>query len=408
MPLFSYKAVTATGETRMGSMEAPSEANVIELLSAESLIPLEIQAGAAKRQKTKKLASGNGKINHKKITQDETFALTQQLASMLKSGLPLDRTLSILIEISEQAKINHLLQTIQSQVRGGKRFGDTLADTGQFSRFYVNMVRAGEAGGSIGDALIRLSDYLFRAKELRAIVTSAMIYPAILFGVAVISIIALLTFVVPQFAQMFEDMGGELPAITTFVLGAGEFFTSNWWMILGGSLFILMLFQFILSNPQARTSLDRQLLHFPLVGELIKKIEMARFSRSLSTLLHNGVPLLNALAIVKNTIGNRIMSHAIEEAADNLKQGQSLTQSLLEKRLFPAYALHMLRVGEETGKMESLLSDIADIYDQEVKTSIKQLLALLEPLLILVMALAILIIIGAVLLPMINMADLVE
>lgn len=407
MPLFNYKAVTATGETRIGSLEANNEANVIELLSADALIPLDIQLGHGKPKKTPKTTIRNA-YSGKKINQNEVLALTQQLASMLKSGLPLDRSLSILIEISELEKIKHLLQTIQSKVRSGKRFGDALADTGQFSRFYINMVRAGEAGGSIGDALSRLSEYLFRAKELRGIVTSAMIYPAILFAVAIVSIIALLTFVVPQFAQMFEDMGGSLPAITTFVLGAGEFFTKHWWVILGFFLFSLILIQFLLNNPHARTVVDKQILHLPLLGDLSKKVEMARFARSLSTLLHNGVPLLNALVIVKNTISNRIMSHAIEEATDNLKQGQSLSQSLLSKNLFPAYALHMLRVGEETGNIETLLSDIADIYDQEVKTSIKHLLALLEPLLILVMAVAILVIIGAVLLPMINMADLVE
>jgi general secretion pathway protein F len=173
-------------------------------------------------------------------------------------------------------------------------------------------------------------------------------------------------------------------------------------------LLLLLTVQYIFTNEKARTGLDRSLLRWPLVGNLIGKIETARFSRSLGTLLHNGVPLLGALKIAKNTVSNRVMAAAVEESADSLKQGESLTRTLLSKGVFPPYALHMLRVGEETGRMEELLREVADIYDDEVKTSVKQMLALLEPVLILIMAVAILVIIGSVLLPMINMADLVK
>lgn len=406
MAVFSYKAVTPGGETRAGVLDVASEALVIEHLTAESLIPVEIKAGASGKEGKKKKKS-RSLFGSKRLKQDDIMALTQQMSSMLKAGLPLDRSLSILIEIGDNDVIVDLLQDLQNQVRSGKGFGDSLAETGKFSRFYVNMVRAGEAGGSIGDALARLVEYMQRSKELRGTVISALIYPAILFTVAIVSIIALLIFVVPQFSQMFEDMGADLPTITKIVINAGDFFTEYWWAVLGGFFVLLVLIQFFLTNQKARTSLDRSLLRWPMVGDLVSKIEMARFSRSLGTLLHNGVPLLNALAIVKNTMGNRVMAKAIGDAADDLKQGESLTKSLLAKNLFPAYALHMLRVGEETGKMEELLTDVANIYDDEVKTSVKQLLALLEPLLIFIMAIAILLIIGAVLLPMINMGDLV-
>jgi len=409
MPVFQYKAVSPTGETRTGSLDANNEAQVIGQLTAEGLIPIDIQAGAKQAQNTTNTKPAKKSLfGNKNIKQEEIFALTQQLSSMLKAGLPLDRSLSILIDIGNSPAVISLLQDLQAQVRGGKGFGDSLAETGKFSRFYVNMVRAGEAGGSIGDALQRLLEYMQRAKELRGTVVSALIYPAILFSVAIVSIIALLMVVVPQFSQMFDDMGAQLPTITVIVMNAGGFFTEYWWAVFAGFLALLMIVQFILSNQQARMGLDKSMLRWPLVGDLVSKVEMARFSRSLGTLLHNGVPLLSALAIVKNTMGNRVMANAIGDASENLKQGESLTQSLLAKNLFPAYALHMLRVGEETGKMEELLSDVANIYDDEVKTSVKQLLALLEPILILVMAVSILVIIGAVLLPMINMADLVE
>ena len=219
---------------------------------------------------------------------------------------------------------------------------------------------------------------------------------------------ALLTLVVPQFAQMFSDMGEELPTITKMVMGTADTLREYWWAVLAGLLLVLGVVQYLLTNERARTALDRSMLNWPIVGKLIGKIETARFSRSLGTLLHNGVPLLNALKIAKNTVSNRIMANAVDESADSLKQGESLTRTLLAKKVFPAYALHMLRVGEETGRMEDLLREVADIYDDEVKTAVKQLLALLEPVLILIMAVAILIIIGSVLVPMISMTDLVK
>lgn len=409
MPTFSYKAITPTGAAKEGVLEAASEAQVLESLHAQGLIPVKIQAGRIGNTATEATAKKSRRLfGAQKIKPEDIMALTQQMSTMLRAGLPLDRALGILLEISDKPAVQTLVQGIQTQVRSGKRFADALEESGKFSRFYINMVRAGEAGGSIDDALARLVDYMTRAKELRGTVISALIYPAILAFVAVVSIIALLTFVVPQFAQMFSDMGGELPTITRIVMATADTLKNYWWAVLGGFLLILLSVQYVLTNEKARIGLDRSMLRWPLVGGLIGKIEMARFSRSLGTLLHNGVPLLGALKIAKNTVSNRVMAAAVEESADSLKQGESLTRTLLSKGVFPPYALHMLRVGEETGRMEELLREVADIYDDEVKTAVKQMLALLEPILILIMALAILVIIGSVLLPMINMADLVK
>lgn len=405
MPSFDYKAVNLQGETQEGTLEAPNQAQALEQLQRQGLIPVRVKAGkggkAEKKIKRSLFAS-------KKLKQEDIVALTQQLSSMLKAGLPLDRSFGILLEISDNPAVIDLVKDLQEKVRGGGHFADALEESGQFSRFYVNMVRAGEASGSIDQALSRLVSYLLRAKELRSTVISALTYPAILFFVAVVSIIALLLVVVPQFSSMFEDMGAELPALTQAVLAATDILQSYWWVLLGVFLLILMGAQYMLSNEKARTKLDRSMLKWPMVGDLVGKVEMARFSRSLSTLLNNGVPLLGSLRIVKNTMGNRVMAQAIGDAADSLKQGESLTQTLLAKGVFPAYALHMLRVGEETGRMEELLDEVADIYDDEVKTSVGQMLSMLEPILILIMAMAILMIIGAVLLPMISMGDLVR
>jgi general secretion pathway protein F len=408
MALYNYKAITAAGLAQEGTLEAASEAQAAENLNSQGLIPLKIQVSKTASSAQNPATKSRRLFASNRLKQEDILALTQQMASMLKAGLPLDRALGILLEIGDKPIVLELIKTIQNDVRSGKRFADALETSGKFSRFYINMVRAGEAGGSIDDALARLVDYMTRAKELRGTVVSAMIYPTILAIVAVSSIIALLTFVVPQFVQMFKDMGGELPTLTKVVIGAANTLQHYWWAVLGIFLSFLLLLQFTLSNDRARMGFDRSLLHWPIVGNLIGKIETARFSRSLGTLLHNGVPLLGALKIAKNTISNRVIARAVEESADSLKQGESLTRTLLSKGVFPAYALHMLRVGEETGRMEELLGEVADIYDAEVKTSVKQLLSLLEPIMILVMALAIVTIIGAVLLPMVNMAGLVK
>lgn len=409
MPLFEYKALSSAGANQTGMMEANNEAQVLERIHAQGLLPLQVKP--AGMGSTNSETTGKKKpslFSSKKVSQADIIAFTQQLASMLNAGLPLDRALSIQLELIEQPGMSALVRSLQERVRSGVHFADALEETHKFSRFYVNMIRAGEASGSIGDALARLVEYMLRAKELRGTVISALIYPSILFVVAIVSIIALLLFVVPQFSQMFEDMGADLPALTKVVMAAGEVLKIYWWALLGGFLFILILLQYLFTNEQARLWLDRSMLAWPIVGDLVGKVEMARFSRGLGTLLHNGVPLLGSLQIVKNTMSNRVMAKSVGEAADSLKQGESLTRTLMGKRVFPAYALHMLRVGEETGQMEQLLNEVANIYDTEVRNAVQRMLSLLEPILILIMAVAILLIIGAILIPMISMADLVQ
>ena len=409
MPLFEYKALSAAGANQTGSMEAASEAQVLEKIHALGFLPLQVKPASAT---TVSAESGSKKkqgfFTSKKVSQNDIIAFTQQLSSMLNAGLPLDRALSIQLELIEQPGMSALVRGLQERVRSGVHFADALEETNKFSRFFVNMVRAGEASGSIDDALDRLVDYMFRAKDLQGTIIAALIYPAILSVVVVLSIVAMLLFVVPQFSQMFADMGAELPTITKIVISAGDGLKAYWWVLLGGFLVLLILLQYVFTNEKARMWLDRSMLSWPIIGDLVGKVEMARFSRSLGTLLHNGVPLLGSLQIVKNTMTNRVMAKSIGEAADSLKQGESLTQTLMSKKIFPAYALHMLRVGEETGQMEQLLHKVANIYDTEVRNAVQRMLSLMEPILILIMSVAVLAIIFAILIPMISMADLVQ
>jgi general secretion pathway protein F len=252
-----------------------------------------------------------------------------------------------------------------------------------FSRFYLNMIRAGEAGGALEVVLKRLTEFLERSQALRETVTSALIYPMILLTVSALSVIILLTFVVPQFQRLFADAGKALPLATQIVIAVGDGFRHYWWV--GALLMVLAVVtlrrQF--SQPESRARWDRWLLRLPLVGDLIAKVETARLSRTLGTLLGNGVSLLNALAIVRETLSNQVMATALGEVAEHVKAGRGLAEPLQDAESFPKLAVQMIRVGEETGQLQEMLIQIADTYDGEVQTAVKRLLTLLEPAMIL-------------------------
>ncbi|TVR63641.1 MAG: type II secretion system F family protein, partial [Candidatus Competibacteraceae bacterium] len=309
--------------------------------------------------------------------------LTQQLSNLLNAGLPLDRALTILISVTDDAPSKSLLERVQDQVRGGSTLADALEAQGTFSRFYLNMVRAGEAGGALEAVLKRLTEFLERSRALRESVSSALIYPLILLSVAALSVIILLTFVVPQFEQLFADAGRALPLATQIVIAAGHGFRYYWWVGLLAILLLATALRRQLNQPESRVRWDRWFLSLPLFGDLIAKVETARLSRTLGTLLGNGVSLLNALTIVRETLSNRVLALALGEVAEHVKTGRGLADPLLEAGDFPKLAVQMIRVGEETGQLQEMLLQVADTYDEEVQTAVKRLLTLLEPALIL-------------------------
>jgi general secretion pathway protein F len=298
--------------------------------------------------------------------------------------LPLDRAFSILIGISDEESVKTLLSHVQERVRGGSSLADALeAQQGVFSRLYLNMVRAGEAGGSLEVVLVRLAEFMERSKALRDSVTSALIYPAILLSVAGLSVIILLTFVVPQFQQLFRDAGKALPLATQVVIAVGDGLRSYWWLGVLVITAVVLTIKNQLQRPPSRYRWDSLSLRTPLLGDLVAKVETARLARTLGTLLGNGVSLLTALAIVKDTLNNQVLAAALGGVAENLKAGKGLAEPLMETEVFPKLAVHMIRVGEETGQLQEMLLKVADTYDGEVQSTVKRLLALLEPALIL-------------------------
>lgn len=404
MPLFSYKAVSATGETQEGEMEGLAQAAVVERLQGMGLIPIRVDETAAKAGGAN---TGQGIFRKNRVTQDDVAVLTQEIATLLKAGLPLDRCLEILIGLSASEPVRQLMTQVREDVRGGAALSKALeAQQGVFSRFYLNMIRAGEAGGALDVVLQRLTEFMERSKELKETVKSALMYPAILIGVAVLSVVILLMWVVPQFSQMFEESGKALPLPTQIVIGAGDAVRSYWWAMVLGGIGVYSWFARQMREPASRYKWDKRLLGLPLVGDLVGKLEVARFSRTLGTLIGNGVTLLTALSIVKDTLSNTVMAEGLTVVATQLKEGKGLGKPLMETGLFPKLAVHLVMVGEETGKLQEMLIRIADIYDREVHSAVKRMLALMEPVLILGLGLVIGGIIMSILVAILSVNDL--
>ena len=381
MPRYRYEAVDNTGEVLRDEIEAPTPESAVERLRDQGLLPLsvnEAKGGFLRGGLGQPLFSKRRALSRKSI-----MLLTQQLASLLHAGMPLDRAFTILIGVTDDEQARTLLERVQEKVRGGSSLADALEAQGAFSRFYLNMIRAGEAGGALEVVLKRLTEFLERSQALRETVTSALIYPMILLTVSALSVIILLTFVVPQFQRLFADAGKALPLATQIVIAVGDGFRHYWW---AGALFIVLAVAAVrrqLNQPESRARWDRWLLRLPLVGDLIGKVETARLSRTLGTLLGNGVSLLNALTIVRETLSNQVMATALGEVTEHVKTGRGLAEPLQDAESFPKLAVQMIRVGEETGQLQEMLIQIADAYDGEVQTAVKRLLTLLEPAMIL-------------------------
>lgn len=379
MPQYRIKAVNRDGETIEEDREAPSESALILSLQEEGLLPIRIAAAGSGGLAFLRFGRRGAKISHKQVT-----LFTRELLTLLEAGLPLDRALNILLELTAgEAEFNAMIGKILEKIKGGAQLSDALEAQGPiFSRFYLNLIRAGEAGGAIEVVLDRLTKYLDSSKELRDTVTTAMIYPIILVIMAIGSLLLLLTFVVPQFTEMFDSAGKELPIPTQIVVGAADAIRSYWWTLVPlfalGSAWI----RYQRSDPVRRLVWDGWMLRLPLFGELMLKFQVASFSRTLATLLTNGVPLLAALSIVKDTLDNRLVAQKLGLAVESLKEGGGMTAPLMEAEIFPSLAMQMIKLGEESAQLPEMLDRVATTYDKEIKISIQRLLALLEPILI--------------------------
>ena len=407
MPVFQYKAVTPAGEVLEGAMDGADRRAIVERLRDMGYTPLRaVEAGAGEAQAAVSRRQSSP-LFRRGVSQDEIGIVTREISTLLNAGLPLDRSLEILVGLAESERVAEMLRAVRNEVRGGASLSKALEQQGGvFSRFYVNMIRAGEAGGALGDVLARLAEFMERSKDLKESVKSALIYPAILFFVAVFSVVILLAVVVPQFEPIFAQSGKALPLVTEVVLGAGALMRAWWWAMVLAAVALVYLVVKRLETPEAKLRWDRWLLGLPVVGDLAAKVETARLARTLGTLLRNGVSLVNAIGIARETMGNTWLAAGLAEVGRELKTGRGFGKPMLETRRFPAFAVHMVMVGEETGRLDRMLLDVADVYDREVARAVKRALALLEPVMIVGLAGVVGAVILSILAAMLSIYDL--
>ncbi|PWW43752.1 general secretion pathway protein F [Melaminivora alkalimesophila] len=417
MPDFVWRAATAAGKVEEGRLSAPSSAAALRQLREQGLTPLRIDdaasapasigraagaAASAPAGAVPRARQGKGPVN-----AADVLALTSELAIMLRAGLALDNALRVLIDMSHKPSVGALVQGILDAVKGGTPLSRALAaHPGLFNDFYVNMVRSGEVSGQMSAVLDRLVEHMERQRALRESVVSATIYPAILLAVAVLSLVAMLGFVVPQFEKLFTDMGDALPLPTRVVMEMGRAFRQYGLLIGAAAVGGVMLLLRWLRSPAGRQWWQARLLGLPLVGRLAQRYQLTLFARSLGTLLGNGVPMLTALHIATDTVGNAVLRQALAKVAPIVKEGGKVVQAVSATGIFEPLAINLIRVGEETGRIGPMMLELSNILNREVETGIKRLLTLVEPVLILVLGVLIAAIIVSILLGILSINDL--
>ena len=383
MSTFQYTATDRAAKLIQGSMEAADERAVVTWLRANGYYPIKIgQAGGAAEARPG-LVQLPIRFARGPSVQD-VLAFTQQLATLLEAGMELDRSLVILLDLTDNQRFRSILRGILADIQAGSSFADSLAKYPRlFSRLYVNMVKAGEASGVLEVILSRLAGFLERSKAVRDEVTSALIYPILLLLVGGGAVVVMMNFVIPRFAQIFADTKQLMPLPTRMLLAISAFTTGYWWVFMGLIVVSWIGLRAYLQTDQGRVWWDQWKLALPLLGSLIQEIEVSRFARTFGTLLQSGVPVLNAVSIVKETVTNRVIAGAMSRLQEGVKRGEGISGPLRATGAFPSFSVHMARVGEETGKLEEMLIKVADTYDERVRRTVKRLTSLLEPVLIL-------------------------
>jgi general secretion pathway protein F len=383
MPEFLYKATTLKGETVEGLMDGKDEASIIQGLHRLGYIPIRISLAQIRGSSFRLTA-----ILPRRVGIKDLLVFTQEFSTLISAGLPMDRSLNILGTLTENEKLRETTKEVLTQIEGGSSLAEALSQHPRiFSRLYVNMVKAGESGGFLEVILSRLAQYLQSVKEIKEYLISVMIYPVILTLVSGISVVILVTFVIPRFAKIFSDMGQAIPVPTQVMLFISHLVRSYWWAGLGIIALIYLGLKIYTQQEERKVRWDRFKLRWVAIGEIIKKVEVARFSRTLGTLLQSGVSILPALSLAKEVSQNRVISRSIAYVHDRLREGKAISRSLEETGVFPPLAVHMIGVGEETGRLDEMLIKVAETYEENVQNAIKRFVSLLEPLIILTMGL---------------------
>ena len=348
-------------------------------------------------------------FRRKKVKTKSLVVFTRQLSTLIAAGLPLLKALRTLYDQLEPGALKDIIKNVAAEVEGGTNFSEALSRFPKvFPEFYVNMIKAGELGGMLEGILKRLSEFLDKNQKLKDKIRSALMYPAFVLIVAVLILIMLMIFVIPTFTSMFSELGGALPLPTKVLIVTSEIIRKAWYLIPLGPIIIVVLYKLLVRNPNRRFVVDRIKLHIPVIGNLINQVSVARFSRTLGTLLSSGVPILNALETVKDTIGNEFIARAILQVRDSIKEGESVSGPMEASKAFPPLVTKMINIGEETGELDKMLVQIADNFEEEVDVAISGLTSLLEPMLIVFMGLVVGFIVVSMFMPLFSLAKLIE
>src|SRR5579871_504280 len=404
MPEFFYKAISGDGKLLEGSLVRDTERMVARELTIGGLTP--VYVGVQRQKGGGSLSFDPAALLRRKPGAADRLYFTQELATLLEAGLPLDRALSIAAELSERPAFRTVIQEILRELKGGKSLTDALGTHPEvFSELYRNMVRAGEASGSLSQVMLRLEESEAASTELRGFLISSMIYPSLLALVGIGSVSLMLGYVIPKFSEVFKESGLPIPVPTQILLTISEYTQSYGLWVLGAVIAAIVAFRFWVSTPDGRMRWDAFKLRAPAIGPIVVRAETARFARSMATLVANGVPLVQSLRIGKSMLGNKVMADAVDTIAQGVKRGEGLAAPLRRSGAFPSLAAHLLQVGEETGRLDSMFTRMADIYDAETRTTVRRATALFEPVVILTMGLLVGSMVLSMMLAIVSMND---
>jgi len=410
MPKYAYRALNKEGKEVFGIVQAESQALAINDVRTLGLYPTNVrEARKSDERRARREKRGISELYFGGVKNKEIVVMTRQLSTLIDAGLPLLRSLNVLIAQLKPCKLRDILREVAADIQSGSTFSEGLAKhPKQFDRLFVNMVRAGEVGGMLEVVLNRLAVFMERREALKRRVKGAMIYPIFVIVIACSIVAFLLVKVVPVFADIFREFGGELPAPTQLLIKAGDFMVYKWWLLLSILSWSVIALKLIMKLHVVKRGKDRVALKIPLIGDLVTKVAVARFARTLGTLITSGVPILQALKITKETIGNEIIQDAVDKVHDSIKEGDTIAAPLDETKVFPAMVVNMIDVGEETGSLDAMLMKVADIYDAEVEAAVDAMLSLMEPAIIIFLGGVIGFIVVSLYLPIFTLGDTIN
>lgn len=406
MPVFVWEGRTAQGRIVKGdNLEAPTLEAALARLREQRIRPIPNRV----REKGKGLEReisipGFGD----KVTTKDISLATRQLATMIDAGLPIVQCLDILAEQSENKMLRHTIATVRKDVEGGCTLADALRKHPKiFDDLYVNMVEAGEAGGILNTILNRIALFIEKSNRLKKKVKGAMIYPCAIVFVAVVVVAVLMIWVIPVFAELYGSMGKALPVPTQICINISNWFVAYWYVLLGGAIGVVTAISLYYKTPQGRMKIDALLLRLPIIGDLLRKVAVARFSQNMALLLSSGVPILDGLAITGKTAGNKVVEKAIMESRVSISQGKTVAEPLRDSKIFPPLVCQMVAVGESTGGLDAMLKKVAELYEEEVDDAVANLTAMMEPMIMVILGVVLGGLVIAMYLPIFQMGSLV-